>query len=74
MSAGHLALRRHDSAVIQLPVMHLFGLALLTSCATRRMDHVFTLVKKSSSKPRPMAKQDNTLSEMSWHFCIKSCT
>ena len=35
---------------------------------------MFTLVKKSSSKPRPKAKQANTLSEMSWHFCMNSCT
>lgn len=34
---------------------------------------VVTLVKKSSSKPRPMAKQDSTWKEMFWHFCMKLC-
>ena len=31
MSAGHLALKRRDSAAIQLPVMHLSGVVLLAT-------------------------------------------
>ena len=33
-----------------------------------------TLVKKSSSKPKPIAKQDNTWTEMFWYFCMKFCS
>lgn len=32
-----------------------------------------TCVKKSSSNPRPRAKQERTWKEISWHFFIKLC-
>ena len=32
-----------------------------------------TFVKKSSSNPRPKAKQESTLKEISWHFFMKLC-
>lgn len=32
-----------------------------------------TFVKKSSSNPRPIAKQERTWNEISWHFAINSC-
>lgn len=35
---------------------------------------MLTLVKKSSSKPKPIAKQDKTWKDMFWHFCMKLCS
>ena len=42
--------------------------------ATGMVRSIITLVKKSSSNPKPMAKQDKTWKEMFWHFCMKLCT